>query len=218
MTAIAEAFQTIYREHSWRGRSKSGPGSDPRSTAQYRRFLARFLKKNAVRSVVDLGCGDWASSQLIDWSGVDYLGLDVVPTVIEENQRKFGRPGVRFRQCNVVEEDPPRADLAICKEMLQHLPLDSIASVLAKLPNYRMALLINDSHGEFIDNWRNYWVGGCPFIGTNIDIPAGGYRPLKLLEPPFQLDARVVLRYRCQFGEHRWYKEVLLWTNPERPN
>ena len=96
MSTVSEAFRTIYQSHSWGGKSKSGPGSDPNSTRRYRRALARFMRKNRVRSVVDLGCGDWASSRLIDWSGIDYLGLDAVPEVVERNQRAFGRTGIRF--------------------------------------------------------------------------------------------------------------------------
>ena len=34
----------------------------------------QFLKDNAIRSVVDAGCGDWEFSQAIDWTGIDYKG------------------------------------------------------------------------------------------------------------------------------------------------
>jgi SAM-dependent methyltransferase len=61
----------------------SGPGSASHETIAYRAFLQGFLQWNRVRSVVDLGCGDWQFSRFIDWSGVDYTGVDVVAPVIE---------------------------------------------------------------------------------------------------------------------------------------
>ena len=71
---------------------------------------------------MDLGCGDWASSRLVDWSGIDYLGLDVVPVAIEHCRTHYRRPGVRFEVFDLVEETRRLADLLICKEVLQHLP------------------------------------------------------------------------------------------------
>jgi SAM-dependent methyltransferase len=216
MTAVTtEAFRSIYRNNTWAmGQSKSGPGSDPGPTRSYRRFLKRFLRQREVRSVVDLGCGDWTSTRLIDWSDIDYLGLDVVPEVIQGNCRQYGRPGVRFDVADLAGEDElPPADLAICKEVLQHLPNADVLRVLGKLGSFKMALLVNDRQGSYECTWRNLW-RGRPFDGTNGDVEPGGYRPLQLLEDPFNLNAEVVLRYRCGFNEDRWDKEVLLWTNP----
>ncbi len=215
MSTVTEAFRTIYERHSWGGISKSGPGSDPTSTAQYRRVLARFLREHNIRSVVDLGCGDWASSRLIDWSGIDYLGLDAVPEVVERNQRAFGRPGIRFEQADIATDELPEADLAICKEVLQHLPTAAVQQFLAKLNNYRMAILVNDSEGAYPGTWRTGW-RGRPFVGTNADIVPGSYRPLRLRQSPFNLNAELLTHYWNRSPEYRWHKEVLLWTNPAR--
>ena len=123
--SAAGAFSAIYSKHSWKtegAESLSGPGSDPVRTRAYRRLLEKLLRRHRVRSVVDLGCGDWASSRLVDWSGIDYLGLDVVPVAIEHCQTHYSRSGVRFEVCDLIQEEPPPADLLICKEVLQHLP------------------------------------------------------------------------------------------------
>jgi SAM-dependent methyltransferase len=214
MSAVSDVFRTIYRDHSWGGGSKSGPGSDPVSTRRYRHFLERFLRERRVRSVVDLGCGDWASSRLIDWSGTDYLGLDVVPEVIARNRREYGRSGIRFEVTDLTADDMPPADLAICKEVLQHLPTDAVRGILAKLGAYKMAILVNDDKGEYAGSWRSFW-RGKPFVGTNADIGPGGYRPLQLRESPFFLNARGLMSYWNRSRMYRWHKEVLLWTNPE---
>jgi len=213
---MTEAFRSIYRDHVWRGQSRSGAGSDPGPTLRYRRLLKGFFRQRGIRSVVDVGCGDWTSSQLIDWSGIDYLGLDVVPEVVESNRERYARPGIRFDVTDLANDvDLPSADLAICKEVLQHLPNAAVERFLANLSSYKMAILVNDCQGNFVGNWRTLWQGQ-PFSGTNKDILPGGYRPLKLRESPFNLDSEVMLRYRCGFGEHQWTKEVLLWCNPAR--
>jgi SAM-dependent methyltransferase len=215
MSTVSEAFRTIYERHSWGGKSKSGPGSDPNSTRHFRRALARFMREHKVRSVVDLGCGDWASSRLIDWSGIDYLGLDAVPEVVERNQRAFRRPGIRFAVADITTDPLPEADLAICKEVLQHLPSDAVNEVLRKLTSFQWAILVNDDAGGFVGDWRTRWKGR-PFEGTNADIEPGSYRPLALQQPPFNLNARLLTQYWNRTRELKWHKEVLVWTNPGR--
>jgi len=49
----------------------TGFGSLPWTTESYRRLLQDFLACRAIRSVVDVGCGDWQFSRLIDWRGID---------------------------------------------------------------------------------------------------------------------------------------------------
>src|SRR4051794_16897821 len=93
---MTEYFQSIYRDHVWGGQSRSGPGSDPQTTRPFRDFLDCFLVDHRVLSVVDIGCGDWTSTRLVHWHGADYLGLDVVPELVDANNARFGRPGVRF--------------------------------------------------------------------------------------------------------------------------
>ena len=79
--ALRTAFEKIYDENLWG--NGSGPGSSPANTVEYRAFLARFLGSNAIRTVTDLGCGDWQFSKLLDWSAVNYTGIDVVEAVVE---------------------------------------------------------------------------------------------------------------------------------------
>jgi SAM-dependent methyltransferase len=49
-------------------------------------FVRKFIKENAIHSVVDLGCGDWQFSPYIYHDrGVAYTGYDVVLPVIQES-------------------------------------------------------------------------------------------------------------------------------------
>src|SRR5437870_4263480 len=72
--SVEEVFTEIYNQAIWganeQGEGYSGPGSTMASTVEYRGFLQNFLKEKGIRSVVDLGCGDWEFSQNMDWTGV----------------------------------------------------------------------------------------------------------------------------------------------------
>ena len=81
----AEVFDFIYSSNEWS--IGSGFGSLPQTTETYRGFLQEFLARNDVRSVIDAGCGDWQFSRLIDWTGIDYLGIDVSAVALKNTER-----------------------------------------------------------------------------------------------------------------------------------
>lgn len=173
--SMREAFARAYKDGQWH--NGSGSGSSPANTRQYRAFLARYMAAHGVRSVLDLGCGDWQSSRLIDWTGIDYLGVDVVPGIAEANTVRFGRPGVRFMCADVLNgwELPP-ADLVLCKDLLQHWPDAAAYELIESRLGGRRALLTYD-------------------YGHGADIEPGGYRPLDLEREPFAWPVREMLRY-----------------------
>jgi SAM-dependent methyltransferase len=182
-----EAFENIYKDATWGANAEkvgsSGPGSTLESTFLYRKYLEKFLKDAEIRSVVDAGCGDWEFSQAIDWTGIDYKGFDIVPAVIEEDKKKYGKPHIQFFVGNIVTDDLPRADLLICKHVLQHLPSADVQQFLKKqLPKYKHVLIMNG-------------VDPITLTSDNPDIPVGAYRHLDMTKPPFNLKAAKVLTF-----------------------
>ena len=132
MESAKQEFTRIYREHVWGGTFKSGPGSDPEMLRAYSALLVDVLKQRQVRSVVDVGCGDWALGRTLDWSGVDYTGIDIVPDVVEHLNVSFGSNRIRFRCLDIVSDELPQADLCVIKDVLQHLSNDSVRSLLGR--------------------------------------------------------------------------------------
>jgi SAM-dependent methyltransferase len=206
-----QAFSEVYQTHEWLGNSKSGPGSDPQRTIEYRQVLQKFLREHHIRKVLDLGCGDWSFSRLIDWDGIDYVGVDVVQSVVESNQSKYGRPNISFRCIDAARERLPEADLLIAKEVLQHLPIADVEAILAKAKSYPFALFVNDLSHEKRSTWKGLWKWKS-ICTKNSEVRAGGYRPLALREAPFSLAGTVMLTYENQYRDLRWTKEVLLWS------
>lgn len=165
---LDDPFRHIYEQDAWR--AGSGTGSRPENNVDYIGFLSRFMFLNQVRTVVDLGCGDWQFSRFIDWSSVYYTGIDVVPSVINQNSEQFGRRNVAFR-CIYDPNEIPEADLLICKDMFQHLPNAAVQQYLDTLrPRFKWLLITNDDY---------------PQEHLNADIEPGHWRALRLGLPPF---------------------------------
>lgn len=175
-----DIFNNIYRNNVWKG--GSGPGSTVENTGQYRWFIQNFLTTNGVKSVVDIGCGDWQFSRYIDWRGARYLGLDVSDVVLS-NTRNFATDGIEFQEANAVEDDLPSADLALVKDVLQHWSNEDILKFLPKLNRFRTALITNG----FVAQRRG---------ALNAAIKTGGHRPVDLRKPPFNIKGNYVFWYR----------------------
>ena len=194
-------FEQIYATNEWG--SGSGEGSAQVHTRGYVRFLRRFLRTHRIGSVVDLGCGDWQFSRLIDWNGIQYRGLDVVPGVIERNDRMFSASNVRFHHFSTTWSELPGADLLIAKDLLQHWSNSTILEFLPTLSRYRLSLVTN-----CVDP------SGRPT--KNEDCPDGWFRYLDIRQSPFNVAAEQVYTFTHArpvwkwLRSPRWKKAVLL--------
>jgi SAM-dependent methyltransferase len=179
---MRDAFTRAYKDGQWH--NGSGSGSSPANTAVYRTFVEGYMKGAGVRSVLDVGCGDWQFSRLIDWSGLDrYIGIDLVDDVILANTLKYFRahsPVITFTRADFLEFDrPPSVDLVLVKDLLQHWPDAAIHELGRRLIGTgALALITYD-----LDT------------GPHRDTGPGGYRGLDLTTGPFLWPVRERLRY-----------------------
>jgi SAM-dependent methyltransferase len=202
---MSEVFNEIYKKNKWG--SGSGAGSLPKHTKGYVNFLQNFLKDKQINSVVDMGCGDWQFSNTINWTGVDYLGFDVVKSVIERNVNKYSDTNIQFELYSGNPEDLPYADLLIVKDVLQHLSKNSIDNFLKNIDRYKFCLITNcvNPFGETV----------------NAEIQDGGFSHLDVQLPPFNIQATEVFSF-TDYNKFRflsllskrfkvqWLKKVLL--------
>jgi SAM-dependent methyltransferase len=218
MSDSRERFARIYNEHQWGGESKSGPGSSPHLLTRYLTLLARLMRELGVRSVVDVGCGDWSLAKTVDWSGISYTGVDIVPELVDHLNRHHGSENVRFICANAVTDPLPCADLCVSKDVLQHLSNASVKRFLCKLEgHYRYALITNDIVHQEKAGWRRLWKSTS--MAPNYDIADGAYRPVCLTCSPFDLRAKRLVVLPFTFprevldtaGTVYETKEVLLW-------
>jgi len=185
-----EVFSRIYRDNVWG--NGSGWGSSIEFAQAYVNFINEFLQSNEIKSVLDIGCGDWQFSRFIEWGKVRYVGIDVVEGVIEENKKTFLKPGVEFLRCSAEDMDMSQFELILIKDVLQHLPSERVHAVIDRvcLSGCRFCLITND-------------VAETP--SRNADIEIGGHRDLDVSLPPFSMKCERVLRF--------WSKEALLWED-----
>jgi hypothetical protein len=178
-------FDEIYKTHYWG--NGSGSGSSPEATLPYREFLGRFLLENRIRSVVDLGCGDWQFSKLIDWSGIEYHGFDAAESVIERNGAAYGSDNVTFSVMKSYDLIPA-ADLLIIKDVLQHLSNQEVIRIIQTLiPRFKLTLVTN-----CVPPIRTSLHRSSMF---NQPIKTGDFRFLDLRRPPFDCKAELLLEW-----------------------
>lgn len=195
-----EVFTQIYKEGSWgkneEGEGYSGPGSEPKHAGPYIAFLQHFIKSNGIKSVVDVGCGDWSFSKYIDWGEIQYEGIDIVKSVIEKNKEQFASPTITFTHADFLNDPLPEGDLLICKDVLQHLSNQEIDHFLQKISQFKHVLITND-------------IDPNTLTGTNFDIKAGAWRTLDLNKPPFNCYGTKALTYQAD----RATKQILHINN-----
>eukprot|EP00960_Hanusia_phi_P049907 759856-Hanusia_phi.AAC.3 len=115
-----QVFQHVYNSYGWEPElggtreSRSGPGlthpccsvpvvksragSFLSRTNTSRDFIADVIRRYNISSVLDAGCGDmnW-QTHVEELKHVEYLGVDIVPELIEENKKKLkGWRNMRF--------------------------------------------------------------------------------------------------------------------------
>ena len=201
--SLTSIFNRIYAEGRWAqdatGKGTSGTGSTVEITREYRAYVEDFMKKHAVKSVVDAGCGDWGFSSAMDWGDASYLGIDIASDVIETVRKKHEKGKIRF-QVGDITEDLPTADLLISKDVLQHLSNELIHKFIKnnlKKGKYKWVILTNDRSAE------------------NRDIPSGGYRMIDLSAPPFEVKGLVDLPIK--FGTETSKVTSLLDLTQQQP-
>jgi SAM-dependent methyltransferase len=139
-----EVFSEVYKSNSWggkRGQLYSGYGSRFAQAERYVGVVVDFIKQNNITDVVDLGCGDFEIGKHIAPACANYVGVDVVPAVIESNQKQFGGKHIRFECLDITEDTLPNADLCLIRQVFQHLSNSEIIKVLAKARKYKYLIV-----------------------------------------------------------------------------
>lgn len=133
-------FQKVYAEREWGHDNTdgfySGTGSDPIPASAYAENIRRYIEREGIRSIVDLGCGDYRVASLLVSDKVQYVGVDIVEEVIAANREHHVSPNVRFECLDITRDPLPTGELCLIREVFQHLSNAEILSVLSKLRGF----------------------------------------------------------------------------------
>jgi hypothetical protein len=174
---VAQRFAEIYVSNHWRSEeSGSGPGSTKTATQALVPQLIELIHSLGVRILVDAPCGDanWIGPVALE--AAIYAGYGVVPWVVDSlraRAREFGL-NAQFATADIIADQLPKADLILCRDCLVHLTDDLVLTALARLAASRSTWLLATTF---------------PDLERNAPGAVGGWRPIDLTKPPFNLPA-----------------------------
>ncbi|MEQ9258615.1 MAG: glycosyltransferase [Roseovarius sp.] len=158
--------------------SASGLGSSLKSAAVASKLLLQKLRDLPIRSVLDLGCGDWNWMRHLGFPTpipgrfVTYEGWEASPDLVETLNARFGQEGVSFGVHDVSSEAFPQVDLIIARDILFHMPPSMALDVVQRIkkscrylaaPSYNFAKL-NSGFSKYLE------IEGWGFFHVNMNI------------------------------------------------
>jgi len=192
-------FKEIYKSKWWGDQDDffSGQGSLPENTKPYEQYVEKFIKDNKIKSVVDLGCGDFQVGKRINWSNAKYIGVDIVKDLIKRNKKLYSNKKIKFIKKDIVKDKLPSADLCLIREVLQHMEDWKIKTILKKIKKYKYVLITNIQEIKYNKKAiaklikKEYKFGEYRGGGLFLDLP------------PFNLKSKTVLSYLKTNKKHR---------------
>lgn len=144
-----ETFDDIYKFKLWgAGESpSSGTGSYGRYAEEYISFVHAFIAEHSITSITDIGCGDFNIGSQLATQVHNYRALDISPTIIEKNRRRFKHfSNVSFATYDACLSPPPFGDLITVRQVLQHLSNSEIERVLKNVESAKPRFALITEH------------------------------------------------------------------------
>lgn len=200
--SVQERFASIFKENLWGDpQSVSGCGS----TTDYAKCVSEALpplcRELGVKTLLDIPCGDFNWMQHVQLGDVNYIGGDIVPALIETNQKTFGSERREFRVINLMDDPLPPAELLLTRHCLIHLSFANIEKVLRNVVRSGIPHLLTTHY---------------PYRRHNWDIADGQFRAINLCRPPFNLVKPTKMLRESEDESPSLLRDVLgLWTRQQ---
>ena len=149
-------FTEIYELDLWgvscdlREKFFSGPGShDPKVVVPYINAVSVFLKiytalLSKKPNIVDLGCGDFSVGSKIRDLCNNCVACDIVEPVINRNKKLYQDRDVDFRVLDFTNDELPDGDIAIIRQVLQHLSNEKISLAIQRIATKYKYILVTE--------------------------------------------------------------------------
>jgi hypothetical protein len=172
-TKSTSVFDDIHRNNHWKSPlSASGPGSELAETEEVRALLPGLVAELGIRTLLDVPCGDFSWMKTVELGNIEYLGGDIVASLIESNNNSYGNTQRKFSVLDVVKDPLPIADLIFCRDCLIHLSFKDATAALKNIKTSGAKYLLTTTD---------------PAVRANRPISTGEYRPINLELPPFNM-------------------------------
>src|SRR3954469_10397155 len=169
--SLAKVFSEIYHTNAWQnGESVSGRGSMLARTMVIMSQLPLLLQELHVETLLDAACGDFNWMRHVDLGPIKYVGVDVVPDLIDQNRGLYESQRRTFKALDITEDTLPAADVILCRDCLIHLSFMRINATISNFKRSKATYLLCTTHTS---------------VHENTDCPDGGWRSVNLELPPF---------------------------------
>ena len=196
---LQKKFERIYETNLWADPdSRSGVGSNLDSTRVLREKLPAALRQLRTRVLLDVPCGDFTWMDRVDLTGIEYIGGDIVPSIVERNNMLHARHDRRFMSLDLTTDRLPDADVLLCRDCLVHLSYANIRAVLDNVARSSIRFLLTTSF---------------PGRNDNYDVADGDWRTLDFQSPPFSFpDPVLTIVEECQEEDGAYAdKSLVAW-------
>jgi hypothetical protein len=179
-------FYLIYKTNHWNRYQKinknnilvSGPGSIPGSiqTKNIIDNLDSFIKKNNIKSILDMPCGDfsWMQDLIKKNNYINYTGYDIVEDIIFYNNKKYSKNNISFFCKDIVNETNfNNFDLVFIRDFFIHIDYVSINKILDNIKRSKVKFVACSNNNNAINNK---------------DIAVGQHRKINLTIEPFYMN------------------------------
>lgn len=202
---MRRVFQAIHQARAWGDcESSSGPGSTRDRAASFLGDLIELVRSRRVGTLLDAPCGDFNWAAPLADAVPRYVGVDVVPALVEANRRNWSCPRRRFLCRDMVRQRLPAADLVLCRDALVHFSEEDVFRTLANLRRTGADYLV-----------------ATTFVGdrANPDVANGEWRPLNMQRPPFSFPPplEIVDEHCHHTGGIYADKRLALWRFADLP-
>jgi len=171
--SIKDIFHTIHQDNLWGcDETSSGSGSTLHATRRIRENLESIIKNYRIKSLLDAPCGDFFWMSHVNLASVQYIGVDIVEAIIEQNQRRYRNrmENLLFFCLDICKDPLPKVELIFSRDCLVHFPFELIEVCLQNFKRSESTYLLTTT---FIEHDKNQ------------ECELGDWRMLNLQAEPF---------------------------------
>jgi predicted TPR repeat methyltransferase len=206
---LEDTWDDLYQAQMARNETQlSGAGSYGKLAEHYAAFLKKIIKDYKIKTITDIGCGDFNVGSKLHKSVRHYNALDVSAAIIRRNKKKFSdRKNVSFFNRNGCVDKIPQADLVTVRQVMQHLTNAEIKAILTNIEKSGSKYALIAEHCYSLEKTRK----------PNLDLNHHGNH-IRVIDqsgvfislPPFSKKAKLLKKFPIQ-GVKDEYLYLFLW-------